>query len=124
MSIKAYTLASLLAMSCFSAVSYAQSAQSVPQGNSDVTQSCMGNENLDESGLETCLVNAGNAAKSQVYDLSAQGDKLTSQVEQECAHLKKVTADDADGTKAKVKWATCYANAWSAARDQFLGERY
>ncbi|MGQ5487169.1 hypothetical protein ACUHZR_20515, partial [Photobacterium damselae subsp. piscicida] len=64
----------------------------------------MGNENLDESGLETCLVNAGNAAKSQVYDLSAQGDKLTSQVEQECAHLKKVTADDADGTKAKVKW--------------------
>lgn len=89
MSIKAYTLASLLAMSCFSAVSYAQSAQSAPQGNSDVTQSCMGNENLDESGLETCLVNAGNAAKSQVYDLSAQGDKLTSQVEQECAHLKK-----------------------------------
>ncbi|HIF9108387.1 TPA: hypothetical protein ACX6RS_001138 [Photobacterium damselae] len=121
MSIKAYTLASLLAMSCFSAVSY---AQSVPQGNSDVTQSCMGNENLDESGLETCLVNAGNAAKSQVYDLSAQGDKLTSQVEQECAHLKKVTADDADGTKANVKWATCYANAWSAVRDQFLGERY
>ncbi len=92
--------------------------------NSIVVQSCVSNQNYDEQGLIHCLQQVTNNAKDQVYNISNQGDVYNKKINNQCNGKKTVIDKGAIISSNNAKLAMCYANAWSAARDSLLGEKY
>ncbi|SKC30686.1 hypothetical protein CZ809_00162 [Photobacterium piscicola] len=92
--------------------------------NSIVVQSCVSNQNYDEQGLILCLQQATKSAKNQVYNFTNQGDKYSKQIDNQCSSQKATIDKGPIISSDKATLAMCYANAWSAARDSLLGEKY
>ena len=92
--------------------------------DSIVVQSCVSNQNYDEQGLILCLQQTTKNAKDQVYNFTNQGDKYSKQIDNQCSSQKAAIDKGAVASSDKAKLAMCYANAWSAARDSLLGEKY
>ena len=92
--------------------------------NSIAVQSCVTNPNYDEQGLINCLQQATKNAKDQVYNLTEQGKVYNTKINTQCNNQKNTIAQGPIKSADKAKLALCYANAWSAARDNVLGEKY
>ncbi|PSU26868.1 hypothetical protein CTM97_20230 [Photobacterium phosphoreum] len=92
--------------------------------NSIVVQSCVTNQNYDEQGLIHCLQQVTKTAKDQVYNLTNQGDVYSKTINAQCNDKKEVIKKGIILSSDNAKLAMCYANAWSAARDSLLGEKY
>ncbi|MEC6796155.1 hypothetical protein VXS03_03725 [Photobacterium sp. S4TG1] len=92
--------------------------------NSIVVQSCVSNQNYDEQGLILCLQQATKSAKDQVYNFTNQGNKYSKKIDRHCASQKNTIDKGVVVSSDQAKLAMCYANAWSAARDSLLGEKY
>ena len=92
--------------------------------NSIVVQSCVTNQNFDEQGLIHCLQQATINAKDQVYNLTNQGASYNKKINNKCNNQKVDINKGVIASSDKAKLATCYANAWSAARDNLLNEKY
>ncbi|OBU17210.1 hypothetical protein AYY19_11105 [Photobacterium aquimaris] len=92
--------------------------------NSIVVQSCVTNPNYDEQGLINCLQQATKNAKDQVYNLTDQGKVYNTKINAQCNDQKNTIDQGPIKSADKAKLALCYANAWSAARDDLLGEKY
>ncbi|PSU72700.1 hypothetical protein C9J22_01745 [Photobacterium phosphoreum] len=92
--------------------------------NSIVVQSCVTNQNYDEQGLIHCLQQVTKTAKDQVYNLTNQGDIYNKTINTQCNNKKEAIEKGTILSSDNAKLAMCYANAWSAARDSLLGEKY
>ena len=92
--------------------------------NSIVVQSCVSNQNYDEQGLIHCLQQVTKTAKDQVYNLTNQGDVYSKTINAQCNDKKEAIEKGTILSSDNAKLAMCYANAWSAARDSLLGEKY
>ncbi|PSU20689.1 hypothetical protein C0W96_20885 [Photobacterium kishitanii] len=92
--------------------------------NSTVAQSCITNQNYNEQGLINCLQQAAKNAKEQVYNLTDQGDIYDKTINTQCNNKKAAFDKGPVISSDNEKLALCYANAWSAARDSLLGEKY
>ncbi|PQJ86564.1 hypothetical protein [Photobacterium phosphoreum] len=92
--------------------------------NSIVVQSCVTNQNYDEQGLIHCLQQVTKTAKDQVYNLTNQGDVYSKTINAQCYDKKEAIEKGTILSSDNAKLAMCYANAWSAARDSLLGEKY
>ncbi|WP_279143795.1 hypothetical protein [Photobacterium phosphoreum] len=92
--------------------------------NSIVVQSCVTNQNYDEQGLIHCLQQVTKTAKDQVYNLTNQDDVYSKTINAQCNDKKEAIEKGTILSSDNAKLAMCYANAWSAARDSLLGEKY
>ena len=92
--------------------------------DSIVVQSCVNNQNYDEQGLIDCIQQATKNAKEQVYNFTNQGEIYNKKITNQCHNQKAAIDKGPIISSDNAKLAQCYANAWSAARDTLLGEKY